>query len=278
MLLGAHLSTEGGLSNCFGEAEKLGCTTFQIFARNQLRWSAKKLEQPDISKFSSQSRNYKVLFSHASYLINLASNNKKNNHLSKVALTDELQRAEVLGLSFVVVHPGSALDQSKKDAIQIFIKSANEVISQSNTTKPLMLIETGAGQGNGIGTKFEELKEMLYGIHDKKRVGICFDTCHVFASGYDIRTKSGWEDTISEFNNTIGLQTLRAFHLNDSKKELGSNIDRHEHIGKGCIGTTPFKSLMSDKQFSEIPKVIETPKTDNMDEINLLLLRSFSKS
>lgn len=276
-LLGAHLSTSGGVHKSIDEAERLGCSAFQIFTRNQLRWQSPPLEDEDVRLFREGRKAFSSVFSHACYLINLAGGDKKNLFLSKRALEDELARAEELRLDFVVVHPGSAGELPRSEAIKLFSRSVNDVFKAGGAGRVRLLIETGAGQGNGIGTTFAELGEMLDGITERDRTGICLDTCHIFAAGYDIRTKAGWEDALADLDKHIGLKKLYAFHLNDSKKGRGSHVDRHEHIGRGCIGPEPFRSIMRDKRFVSIPKVIETPKTGDMDRKNLSLLRSFAR-
>lgn len=260
------------------EAKRLGCDAFQIFTRNQLRWQAAPLEDKDVRLFREGRGAFQAVFSHASYLINLAGSSKKNLFLSKNALEDELARAEELRLDFVVVHPGSAGTTQPVEAIKLFSRSVNEVFRGGGTKRVKLLIETGAGQGNGIGATFSELAAMLDGIREHERTGICLDTCHIFAAGYDIRTKGGWEDALADLDKHVGLRRLHAFHLNDSKKGLGSRVDRHEHIGKGCAGLEPFRRIMMDKRFASIPKVIETPKTGDMDRENLRLLRSFARA
>ena len=272
MLLGVHCSIKGGLHNAFHEAESLGIGTFQIFTKNQRQWKEKIIDTSEKSTFlnSYKTSPVKMIFSHASYLINLASNDDTLWERSIKALIGEVQRCHELGLDFTIVHPGSAKELGEQKGMKKIMKALEATLHATESSTVKILLENTAGQGTSIGYRFEHLKQIMDGV-DSSSIGMCFDTCHAFAAGYDIRTKSGFEGTMEELDNTIGLRNLHAIHMNDSKGELGSNLDRHEHIGKGKLGLEPFRQIMN--RFKHIPKVIETPKKDNMDVVNLEILR-----
>ena len=272
MLLGVHCSIRGGLHNAFHEAESLGIDTFQIFTKNQRQWKEKTIDAEEKSAFlnSHKISNVKVVFSHASYLINLASNDGTLWERSTKALISEVQRCHDLGLEFTILHPGSAKEHDEQKGIKKSIKALKTTLHATKNSTVKILLENTAGQGSCIGYRFEHLKQIIDGVNSS-RVGVCFDTCHAFAAGYDIRSKIGFEATMEELDKIVGLQNLHAIHLNDSKRELGSNLDRHEHIGKGTLGLEPFRQIMN--RFTHIPKVIETPKKDTMDTVNLEVLR-----
>ena len=270
MLLGVHCSIKGGLHNAFHEAGSLGIDTFQVFTKNQRQWKEKVIDTEEKSRFldNYKTSRVKMIFSHASYLINLASNDDTLWECSVRALIGEVQRCHDLGLNFTIVHPGSAKELSEQKGIKKIIMALKTTLHATEK----ILLENTAGQGSSIGYRFEHLRQILRGV-DSSRIGMCFDTCHAFAAGYDIRTKCGFEETMEELDNMVGLKNLQVIHLNDSKGELGSNLDRHEHIGKGKLGLEPFRQIMNT--FTHIPKVIETPKKDTMDAVNLEVLRKF---
>ena len=272
MLLGIHSSISGGLHKAFGESESLGIDTFQIFTKNQRQWKEKIIGTEEKSKFLAdyKTSGLKSVFSHASYLINLASNDTAIWERSVNALISEVQRCHDLRLDFTILHPGSAKELGEQKGIKKIITALKTALHATNNSTVKILLENTAGQGSCIGYRFEHLKQILNGV-DSARIGVCFDTCHAFAAGYDMRTKGGFESTMEEFDSIVGLKTLHAIHLNDSKEELGSNLDRHEHIGKGKLGLEPFRQIMN--RFPHIPKVIEMPKKDNMDAVNLEVLR-----
>ena len=272
MLLGVHCSIRGGLHNAFTESASLGIDTFQIFTKNQRQWKEKIINTEEKSTFLNtyKTSQVKMIFSHASYLINLASNDDALWECSVRALIGEVQRCHDLGLNFTIVHPGSAKELSEQKGIKKIIMALKTTLHATENSTVKILLENTAGQGTCIGYRFEHLKQIIDGVNSS-RIGVCFDTCHAFAAGYDIRTKSGFEATMEELDNTIGLSHLQAIHLNDSKGELGSKRDRHEHIGKGKLGLEPFRQIMN--RFTHIPKVIETPKEGTMDAANLQALR-----
>ena len=272
MLLGVHCSIRGGLHNAFSESESLGIDTFQIFTKNQRQWKERIIDTQEKSKFLDdyKTSHVKMVFSHASYLINLTSNDDTLWECSVRALIGEVQRCHDLGLDFTIVHPGSAKELSEQKGIKKIIMALKTTLHATENSTVKILLENTAGQGSSIGYRFEHLRQILRGV-DSPRIGVCFDTSHAFAAGYDIRSKIGFEATMEELDKIVGLQNLHAIHLNDSKGELGSNLDRHEHIGKGKLGLEPFRQIMN--RFPHIPKVIETPKKDNMDVVNLEILR-----
>jgi deoxyribonuclease-4 len=272
MLLGVHCSIRGGFHNAFSESESLGIDTFQIFTKNQRQWKERIIDTQEKSKFLDdyKTSHVKMVFSHASYLINLASNDTTIRECSLRALSREVQRCHDLGLDFTIVHPGSAKGLSQKEGIKRIICALKATLHETKNAPVKILLENTAGQGSSIGVRFEHLKQIIDGVNSP-RLGLCFDTCHAFVAGYDMRTKGGFEVTIEELDSIVGFKHLHAIHLNDSKGELGSNLDRHEHIGKGKLGMEPFRQIMN--RFKHIPKVIETPKKDNMDVVNLEILR-----
>ncbi|MEK7699172.1 MAG: deoxyribonuclease IV, partial [Planctomycetota bacterium] len=230
MLLGVHCSISGGLHNAFCEAASLGITTFQIFTKNQRQWKEKVVAPAEASQFRSdfEDSDVKTAFSHASYLINLASNENALWLRSTEALIGEVRRCDLLGLAFIVLHPGSAKGSGEQEGIKRVVKALKDVIHATDDSSVKILLENTAGQGTSIGYKFEHLRQIMDGV-DSGRICVCFDTCHAFAAGYDIRTKSGFEATMECLDRIVGLRRLMAIHLNDSKGDLGSNRDRHEH-------------------------------------------------
>ena len=274
-LIGAHLSTQGGLPTVFARAAAINACAVALFAKNGSQWKGKELTDDDCATFAAQ-RTVQPLLTHASYLINLATTNPDFHRKSIAALTDELDRAERLGIHAVVLHPGSHLGAGSDAAIDQIARSLDAVHAAIPHHRVVTLLETGAGQGTCVGCTFEELGQMIARVDDKRRLGICFDTCHVFAAGYDLRTRDGYERTIDEMDRYVGLDNVGAFHLNDSKKPLGSRVDRHQHIGEGELGLEPFRFLLNDLRFKRIPKVLETPKPieHESDRRNLAVLRS----
>ena len=279
LLLGAHLSIAGGLHNAPVNARGYGCDVLQIFTKNATNWKEREVSQEEISLFTRETRKSAIrsVISHASYLINLASPDDTIYEKSVSALQNEMHRSEYLGISYVVVHPGAHKGKGEEWGLQRISNGIRRIISNSPGGKCRLLLETTAGQGTNVGYRFEHLGalEKLIGADD--RIGVCLDTSHIFSAGYDIRTRAAYDQTMAAFDEAIGLKHLFVLHLNDSKKDLGSQVDRHEHIGKGKIGVDAFGFIMNDTRFRTIPKIIETPKTDgavDCDPLNLALLRS----
>jgi deoxyribonuclease-4 len=276
-MLGVHCSVSGGLENAFQEAAILGIDVFQVFTRNQRQWKAKPISDEEKQLFSAAWKEHpeiKAIFSHSSYLINVASADTGLQKKSIDGLTEEVIRCHALGLSFAVLHPGAAGEHSEEDAMKRIAEALKEVIAQTKDSQVKILLENTAGQGSHIGYKFEHLRNIMDMV-SSDRIGTCFDTCHAFASGYDIRTDEGFESVMKQFDSIIGLKHINAIHLNDSKGDLGSRLDRHENIGQGKIGSHAFKLMMH--KFKHVPKVMETDKENNMDEVNLKLLRELAK-
>lgn len=277
--VGAHVSAAGGVENAPGRAEEIGAKAFALFTKNQRRWKSKPLSEENIEGFKQQidELDFSVdhIIPHDSYLINLGHPEQAQLEKSRKAFLDELQRCEQLGIKLLNFHPGSHLDKiSPTECLKRNAESINWALDQ--TEDVIAVFENTAGQGTNMGFKFEHLAEMIDQVEDKDRVGVCIDTCHAYAAGYDISTKEGFEKTFDDFDQTVGLHYLRAMHLNDSKKELGSQVDRHESLGEGEIGIEAFKFIMQDERFDEIPMILETPNTDRWPE-EIELLYGFTK-
>jgi deoxyribonuclease-4 len=268
ILLGAHMSIAGGVHTAVERGISIGCTTMQMFVKNNNQWRGKELSVEDIStykKLLSESSIGPVVV-HDTYLINLCATDKQILRKSRVALKDELDRCEVLGVEYLNLHPGSHVGAGEGEGIKRIAESLNIIHERTKKYRVKSVLETTAGQGTAIGYRFEQLREIIDMVTEPDRMAVCMDTCHVFAAGYDISTERGYEKTLKEFDTIIGLERLVAFHVNDSKRELGSHVDRHDHIGKGKIGKTGFRLLMNDDRFRSIPKILETPKGPEMKE------------
>ncbi|HEY8131746.1 MAG TPA: deoxyribonuclease IV, partial [Thermoanaerobaculia bacterium] len=242
-------------------------------------WKGKELTNDDCALFARK-RSVKPVFTHTSYLINLATTNAEFHRKSIAAMIDELDRAERLGIRAVVLHPGAHMGAGAKAGIDQIARSLDQIHAAIPHHKVITLLETSAGQGSCVGCSFEELGQIIRSVDDRNRVGICFDTCHVFASGYDLRTRDAYERSIDDLERHVGVKNVGLFHLNDSKKPLGSRIDRHEHIGDGQLGLDAFRFLLNDERFRRIPKLLETPKKieHESDRRNLATLRSLLNS
>ena len=278
-ILGAHLSIAKGLHRALYTARTYGCTALQIFTKNANTWKERTLARDEIDRFKQARNETRIIdiVSHTSYLINLATPDKDKHVLSCNALVNELIRSSILDIPFIVLHPGSHMGKGAEKGIEKVAVSINEIFAQTPGIKTRLLFETTAGQGSGIGHSFEQLASIMDKIEHQDRCGICLDTSHIFAAGYDIRTKASYRKTMEAFDAIIGIKNLFVIHLNDSKKGLGSRVDRHEHIGEGNIGITMFKLLMNDEQFKDVPKIIETPKHKDgfdADKMNLNRLRT----
>ncbi len=281
-LLGAHMSIAGGLHTAFERGVKVRCRTIQIFTKNANRWAIKPLASADIETYKirqQESRIYPVV-AHDSYLINLCATDKRILRKSRAAFKQELDRCKSLDIPYLVFHPGAHLGAGIEDGIKQIADSLNLVHDQTKDHRVKSTIECTAGQGTNIGYRFEQLRAIIELVEDKKRMAVCLDTCHLFAAGYIINTERGYEQTFQEFDDIVGIDKLAVFHCNDSKRGLGSRIDRHEHIGKGRIGPLGFWLLMNDPRFLHIPKILETYKGKAMreDNINLRKLRSYAGS
>jgi len=273
MLLGVHCSISGGVENAVLEAEGLQINTFQIFTKNQRMWKEKRYSQQEGQVFKDlmKEKQMEVAFSHTTYLLNLASPDPALREKSIKGLAVELERCDALGLPYAVLHPGSNKEVPPIESCKIIADSLNEVIRLTPGISAKVLLENTAGQGSVLGWDFAQLRDITDQVTDQNRLGVCFDTCHAFAAGYDIRTQEGIEATLADLDKHVGLENVLAYHLNDSKGDLGGHLDRHEHIGKGKIGLDAFRVIMN--RFPDVPKVLETEKKDDWDRINVETLR-----
>ncbi len=273
--LGAHMSIAGGLSLALERGRAVGCSVVQLFVKNQLQWTAKPLTNEDVRLFRRARRTtgIRTVFAHATYLINLATPAEAEWRRAVDAFADELERAETLGLSFVVIHPGSHKGSGIEAGIRRVVAALDELTVRTRGYDVRIVLEDTAGAGNTLGARFEELGAIFDRVKEPKRLGVCLDTCHLFAAGYDIRTPGGYARTMEACTRTVGTGAVLACHLNDAKAPLGSGLDRHEHIGRGHIGVGAFRRLLRDRRFRRIPMVLETPKDDDWDVRNLRTLR-----
>ena len=276
-LLGAHMSIEGGLYRAVERAESIGCNTLQIFTRNSGQWRARPISPEDSRQFHDVRRRSAInpVFAHTSYLINLGACGELHEK-SVDALILELERAEELGLEFVVMHPGAHCGLGEAQGLRNIVAGLDRALRATSGMKCRIALENTAGQGSCLGCSFDHLEFFLHEVQQPERIGFCIDTCHLFASGYDIRTRASYKATFDLLLEKVTSAKILAFHLNDCKKHLGCKVDRHEHIGKGQIGEKGFRYLMRDSRFAAIPKVLETPKGKDLaeDVKNLSLLRS----
>jgi len=281
LLIGAHTSTSGGVAVAVDLAAKLGFTAMQIFSKNNNRWSQKPFTEKDINDFKTKlaASNIKFTVVHDSYLINLCASSPEILEKSRTAYIDELNRCEQLGILYLNFHPGAHGGTGEKEGIKLIAESLNIAHEKTKGFKVSSMIEVTAGQGTALGYRFEQVREMIDLVDEKERMSVCIDTAHVFAAGYDIKSSEGYEKTIKEFDEIVGLDLLKCFHMNDSKKPLASRVDRHEHIGKGFIGKEGFKNIMNDKRLEHIPKILETPKgKEQLEDIeNIKVLKSLIK-
>jgi deoxyribonuclease-4 len=278
LALGSHVSASGGVDLTLARGEALELESLQLFSKNERQWVAKPLDPAVIERFHEEVARTGItkLVVHDSYLINLASPKPDILAKSLPAFADELARCDVLGIPYLVTHPGAHTGSGVEAGIERFAASLNEIYASMPDSTTLTLLETTAGQGTTLGRSFEEIAAIIERVEQKERVGVCLDTCHVFAAGYDFRTPELYGEMMSHFDATIGLDRLKAIHLNDSKNPLGSNKDRHDHIGDGEIGLEGFRQFMNDGRLAGIPGILETEKdaSGDMDRRNLATLRS----
>ncbi len=265
--LGAHESVSGGLHLAFERIHSVGGKALQIFTRNQRQWNPKELGREEIDAFSAEWRNSPEMevVSHGSYLVNLASAKEDLLEKSISAFVQELERCQLLGIEKVVLHPGSHGGDGVDEGIERFTKGLDAAIARARS-EAMVLVETTAGQGTGLGATFTELEAIISQSKYASRLRVCVDTCHIFAAGYDITSPETYEQTMTEFDKTIGLDKISFFHLNDSKKELGSRVDRHTHIGEGHIGLEGFRNLLNDPRFADSSMTLETPKEKDLED------------
>ena len=261
--IGAHMSVAGGVSKAVDRAEAHGCEALQIFTKNGNRWVGPPLDPVDVQRFRARLEETAIrpAVSHASYLINLATTFDALRRQSIDAFIDELDRADTLGLLGVVVHPGTCTAGTEDDGLRLIADGIREALAARRGGQALVLLEHTAGQGRTLGYRFEHLAAIIDHLDGSPRVGVCLDTCHLVASGYDIVSDSGYRETFDAFDRLVGISRLKAFHANDSKKPCGSRVDRHEHIGQGCLGQEPFRRLLHDSRFAGLPLLIETEKS-----------------
>jgi deoxyribonuclease-4 len=276
--IGAHVSTEGGVENAPLNAQKIGANAFALFLKNQRQWVAKPLSQESISAFKKNCETHgftpQQILPHDGYLINVGSPDPEMLEKSRNAFLDEMQRAEQLGLDRLNFHPGSHLNKiSEEECLKTIAESVN--ITLDKTHGVTAVLEITAGQGTNVGYSFEHLKFIIDRIHDQSRIGVCIDTAHSYSAGYDLKTAAGFETTFRKFDETIGFKYLKGMHINDSKKEFGSRVDRHESLDKGTLGISLFERIMKDPRFDNIPLILETPNEDIWAE-EIRVLRSLA--
>lgn len=259
-LFGAHISVAGGLEKCFQRGEALGCTSIQIFTKSNRQWAAKKITDDEVMLFrdAHKKSSIKSVIVHASYLINIGSPNAEIQNKSLDALIEEINRCQVLGISYLVLHPGSKQESPQEECLKLISDNLNYVLDKA-PGQCSILLENMAGMGSSVAYTFEQLAKIIEGVKDKKRIGVCFDTCHAFSAGYNFNTQADYNQMWKNFDDIIGLNKLKALHINDSKKECGSKVDRHANILKGYISKEAFQLLFNDERFFDIPKILETP-------------------
>lgn len=275
--LGAHMSISGGLSKAIDRGSAAGCGVIQVFTQNSNQWRGKAVSDSEVALFREKRAAaglYDVV-SHDIYLINLAAAPGEVRDKSLAGFLEEMERCARLGIDKIVMHPGSHVGEGEETGISRIVEAFDYLLEKGKDYCGKILLETTAGQGTNIGYRFEQLGEIRNRSAHPNRFGYCFDTCHTYAAGYDFTSKEGYQKVFAEFDRILGVENLLVFHFNDSKKGLGSRVDRHEHIGQGVLGLSGFRLLMNDKRFVRVPKILETPKGDNeeMDAVNLKTLR-----
>ena len=279
MKIGAHMSVAGGMANAVERARLHGCEALQIFAKNASQWKGKPLDPAGVATFRRRidATGIAPVVSHASYLINLATTVPALREQSTVAFIDELDRAETLGLRGVVIHPGTCTAGTEAGALRLIAESIRTALAARPEQRTMVLLEHTAGQGRTVGHCFEHLAAILEHLDGSPRVGVCLDTCHLLASGYDISTPAGYDETFTRFDRLVGLDRLEVFHANDSKKPCGSRVDRHEHIGDGYVGREAFRRLLHDPRFANLPLLIETAKARGSERASQIVVDPFDE-
>jgi len=281
MKLGAHMSIAGGVFNAVRHGRKAGCDTVQIFTKQSSQWKAKTLAEDEIERFFAEQKETGVDVSaaHTSYLINLGSPADDLYGKSLESFVVELQRCHLLKIPNLVIHPGSHVGSGEETGLKRIGEALNRALEKSPEGKTTICLETTAGQGTNLGYKFEHLAEIINMVEDKSRMGVCLDTCHIFAAGYPITEPKEYRATMRQFDQILGLKSLKVIHINDSKKPFGSRRDRHEHIGQGELGLATFANFMNDRRLNRVPGILETPKGDDLREDieNLARLRALVK-
>ncbi len=281
MKFGAHESISGGLFNAIDRARQATCDVVQIFNKSNNQWRARKLESEEVTRYFEliEETGIAVACSHSSYLINLASPDPALNEKSYKSFVEELRRCDILRIPFLVFHPGSHVGSGDEAGMERIAKNLGRAFEEIPDAAVTPCLEATAGQGSNIGHTFEQLAGIIERVDHSAAIGICLDTCHIFAAGYAIGTPDEYDDTMARFDDVLGLERLKVMHLNDSLKEFGSRRDRHEHIGQGHIGLEGFRNIVNDSRLADIPMIIETPKEDDLEEDrqNLRVLRSLVK-
>ncbi len=279
IIVGAHTSAAGGVHNALLNGQKIGANTVQLFTANQRQWRAKAipLEEIDLFKKTKDETGLQKIMSHDSYLINLGAPNEENLVKSRIAFKEEIERCLALGLDYLNFHPGAALTETTEFCLDRIVESLLQTANLFDFGSLRLLLEATAGQGSAVGWKFEHLAYIIQRVESKLPIGVCIDTCHIFAAGYDIRTPEAWNHTLEEFDRVVGLKHLYAFHLNDSQKGLASRVDRHSPLGKGEIGLEAFRFLVNDSRTRHLPMYLETPDGPELWEKEIALLKGMSK-
>ncbi len=279
MILGAHVSIAGSITKAPERAYEIGGETFQIFTKNQMQWCIPTLTEKTAEKFKNNVKSFNLSFGtvHASYLVNVASSDPMTRMRSINNLVVDLERAELLNMPYLIFHPGAHKGAGEKNGIKLIAEAIDQIFDITSAKRTMLLLETTAGSGTNLGYRLEQLSEIIARTKFSDRVGVCVDTCHIFAAGYDIRTESGIVDFMDLADKSFGLGKIKAFHLNDSLGKLGSRIDRHAEIGKGSIGTRAFEVLVNLREFENTPGILETPGGPERYKVNLQLLKTFRR-
>ena len=281
MLFGAHESIAGGVFNAIERGKKATCDTIQMFNKSNNQWRARKLEEAEVEKFlqAIEATGVTVALSHTSYLINIASPDDALGEKSRLSLREEMERCNLLKIPNLVMHPGSHVGSGEETGMARIIANINRMFDELDDNQVTLLLESTAGQGSNLGYRFEQLAQMIDGVENKDHMGVCLDTCHIFAAGYPLTDPSEYKETIKQFDDVVGLDLLKVIHMNDSKKEFDSRKDRHEHIGKGFIGLEGFRNIVNDRRLKNVPMILETPKGEDLAEDieNLAVLRGLVK-
>jgi len=273
------MSIAGGVARALLRGKAVGCACIQIFTKSNVQWAAKRLKKAEIAAFKENCADTGIrpVVAHNCYLINLGSPERPLAEKSFRSFLMELRRCEALGLPAIIAHPGSHTGSGEAAGLRRITKAMDRLLSETDGLKVKVLVETTAGQGSALGGRFEHLAEIVSGVRRKSRIGVCFDTCHAFAAGYDFRTEETYQRTMAEFDSLVGVKRIEAFHFNDAKQGLGSRVDRHEHIGYGKLGRNAFRLILQDARFASVPKILETPKgkkgKTDWDVLNIRLLR-----
>jgi len=272
---GAHMLTQGGLHNAFHAGRDVGCELLQLFTSSPQQWKARDVTDEIAAKFreAQQECGIRCVAAHDNYLINPAASDPDLLEKSRASLIGEARRCNLLGIPALVMHLGAAVGAPEEEALARLIESVRIVLAETPAEGPRLLLETTAGQGTTLGYSFEHLAEVLERVDQPERTAVCFDTCHVFAAGYDLRSPEAYAATMARFDALIGLERIQLIHANDSKRELGSRVDRHDHVGRGQLGEEAFANLLTDPRLASVPVVLETPKAGDMDPVNLAALR-----